>query len=492
MAKVYRIHPSIGIARIGNSPTLYFDGPDVPDPEYVPPSGVHRDANQRIGRQGVVFRIYEYEYSDRHLYELRPNGYSSIAPLGVRQITAADADIEWQVNLANLKSFSQTSSTMRAPEPNDPGNKLISGINQSLDVVGAVFGTQVQLGTLITTNDGNLRVLGGFGRSASPSGAPISGLFSAGWYDDVSDGPVRATIRMLNSGEAPAVEPAWAIVGVPAYAQPMVPIVSLYELAHEIAIDQFGLTPPMTVSFTRDIFPLLQRPVLMQWVDPDALSGHGPGRPGNFLDAAAFALLHNNDATVGSPARQAREAVFAKLKNPNGPGGGDMPRLNGLIVTKFQYDRLRRWSVGDFADDWNGVPVQAPFNQLVPIDQPAALDQASLFKGVGGAFAPGIESGGRFADPQTFESPFRIKRTLPPGYLTATLSIPWQEDYSACGWGWWPSGRPNMVTSDGANFSNWARFAAPDTMIDAWWKLGFIVKRPLIDGRVAYLETERV
>jgi hypothetical protein len=354
-----------------------------------------------------------------------------------------------------------------------------------------LFGVNVPLGTLETDDCGRLRVLGGFGNSQSPSGAPLLGLFSAGWFDDVADGPVRATIRLLDSGLTPAVVSSWVIAGVPAYAQPIVGIVSLYDLAYDLAVEHFGLVPLPQVSFTGDIYSLLKRPVLMQWVDPDARQGHGPGQGGDFLSPQEFALLQNNDPTPGSPARTAREAVFTRLKSPTG-GGGDMPRLNGLTVTAYQYERMRRWSLGDFLSDWTGVPVLCPFDQLAPLEQTMALDQASLGKGVGGAFSPGIEAGGHFGDFNTFESPFRIRQTLAPGYLTSTLSVPWQSDYSACGWGWWPSGRPNSVTSDSTTFENWARFTPPDTMLSAWWKLGFVVKRQLPNGNVAYLETERV
>jgi hypothetical protein len=294
-----------------------------------------------------------------------------------------------------------------------------------------------------------------------------------------------------HTGEMPPVESAWAVVGVAAFAQPIVGIVSLYDLAYDIAVQHFGLIPPPEVSFTRDIFPVLERPVLMQWVDADARRGHGPGAPGDFL-GVLFDLLRNNDPTLGSDARKARERVFARLKTPAGGGPGDMPRLNGLSLTKRQYELFRRWSIGDFLADWHGVPVCTPFDQLPPSEQPNALDQASLWKGVGGAFSPGIEVGSHFADYQTFQSPFRIKTTLPAGHLTSTLSVPWQEDYSACGWGWWPSGRPNYVTADGTTFNQWARFAAGESMPTSWWKLGFLAKRTLVGGRIAYLETERV
>src|SRR5207247_1833057 len=119
----------------------------------------------------------------------------------VREITADDADIQWHVHLANLKSF--TGQDQHAP--NDPGEHTIGGVNQSVDVTGTVLGVSVQLGTLKTDDKGRLIVVGGFGKSASPTNLPITGLFSPGWYDDVSDGPVRATITLKHTRTHPAV-----------------------------------------------------------------------------------------------------------------------------------------------------------------------------------------------------------------------------------------------------------------------------------------------
>ena len=123
----------------------------------------------------------------------------------VRQITAREADIQWHVHLANLKSFTRDPArSNRIPVVNDPGVKTVS-VGESLEVVGAVFGADVQLGTLQADETGVLRVLGGFGRSESPGhpGAEPIGLYSPDWFDDVADGPVRATIRLRDTGEMP-------------------------------------------------------------------------------------------------------------------------------------------------------------------------------------------------------------------------------------------------------------------------------------------------
>ena len=50
-----RIHPAIGIARIGNSPTEWFDGPDLPYPT-PRPLGFYKDDEGRLKRQAALFR----------------------------------------------------------------------------------------------------------------------------------------------------------------------------------------------------------------------------------------------------------------------------------------------------------------------------------------------------------------------------------------------------------------------------------------------------
>ena len=71
MTVTYRIHPAIGIARLGDSPDDYFVGPEAPG--VMPPliradgtgsaPGKYKDAAHRVKRQGARFRVYEYVYS---------------------------------------------------------------------------------------------------------------------------------------------------------------------------------------------------------------------------------------------------------------------------------------------------------------------------------------------------------------------------------------------------------------------------------------------
>ena len=403
MIKQYKIHPAIGIARVGNSTAFgeegYYIGPEVPDLHFLPGSNEnYRDANQNIRRQAARFRIYEYTYSDTNNKQ----------PQQVREITSVEADIEWHVHLSNRKSFTFDEGSV----VNDPGEITIPGINAFAQIDGEIFDENVQLGNLITDQDSRLLVLGGFGRSASPSGESLGGLFNSGWFDDVSDGRVRATVRFKATSDQPQVVSAWVIVGVPAYATPIINIVSGYDLVHWAATElpsSIRLTPPTDVYFSRDIYPVLKKAVFMQWVSSMARSVHSGGLGGDFLASAQFDLLKDNNPAAGSTERVARERVFRKLRNPIG-GGGNMPLLSGgLTVTPVQYEQFLRWSVGDFISDWNGDLQTVPFEQLPAELQPEALDRAALESMVGGSFAPGIEAGQIFGDAAIYERPFRIR-----------------------------------------------------------------------------------
>jgi hypothetical protein len=487
--KVYRIHPGMGVARIGNSRASdeegYFIGPEVPDIDFMPPGGKYRDAQNDIRRQGTRFRIYEYTYVvSGPPTPLLPHPDESQF---VREITADDGTIQWHVHLANRKSHNGAGK----PIHNDPSEQTVSGLNQTADVIGDIFGERVQLGTLKTDDKGRLIVLGGFGKSASPENLPITGLYSRGWYDDVSDGSVRATLNLKGTDTRQSVEPAWVLVGVPRFAEPVSAIVTMYDLAYDVATRLPApntLVPPTEVSFARDIYPVLFRAVMMRWVISTARMGHGSGAGGDFLESAQFDLLRSNDPTPGSPARLAREHVTSRLRPI-----GNMPDLaGGLQLTDTKLACFKQWAAGNFVADWAGPPVVQPFAALKPLQQTRSLDMTGLWTAVGGAFAPGIEASSVMAQPATYQQPFRINQTLPPGTLTEGLSIPWQADYRACGLSWWPSGRPDEVTGDGSSFYEWIpRTMTLDQLIQDWWKLGFLHKKEVAGANV-YVEEERL
>ena len=81
-----KIHPSIGIARIGNSPTEFFIGPEIPG-QKDPPLGGYKDSQGRIKRQAARFRVFAYDKDGKEIGE----------------ITTEEAHIQWIVHLANKR-----------------------------------------------------------------------------------------------------------------------------------------------------------------------------------------------------------------------------------------------------------------------------------------------------------------------------------------------------------------------------------------------------
>jgi hypothetical protein len=102
---VCKVHPAIGIARVGNSPEEMFIGPELPGIP-SPPEGGYKDAGDaramvppRIKRQGARFRIYGYDKAGTCLGEITSLGAKADATLSGMQ-----ADIVWSVDLANTKA----------------------------------------------------------------------------------------------------------------------------------------------------------------------------------------------------------------------------------------------------------------------------------------------------------------------------------------------------------------------------------------------------
>ena len=213
------IHPSIGIARVGNSPDESFYGPEVTDPE-PHPAGFYRDKDGALKRQSARFRIY---------------GLNS-AGVAVAELTAANAEITWTVHLANKKAawyefqmaqdipdaksaplqmLRNITVSDRASLKIDPGPRRISGPNvgggweHTFDS-GHFMGTRVYLGELCTDEAGRLVVLGGRGKSASRTGMrAVTFANNDGWYDDMSDGPVTATVTRRRRVAARSLPPGW-------------------------------------------------------------------------------------------------------------------------------------------------------------------------------------------------------------------------------------------------------------------------------------------
>ena len=442
-----KIHPAIGIARLGNSPTDFFIGPERPWDHPDPPGGF-KDAQCRVKRQAARFRVFAYHDDDT-----------------VQELTAADATITWTVHLANRKAITRNSGGTAAEKTIDPGPRSLGGTSQQalfdngqITLPGASAVT-VPLGEMRTDNDGRLLVLGGFGKSASPLGRSIGGLYSADWYDDIADGPVNATVTV--GGDTFEADGAWVVVGPPKFAPHIDNVVTMQDRLLDLAVSQGWIASPATTRYTEDVYPILQRAIDSQWVREDAQYHHVWTHPLYGADAVSDGM---------------RTAIFNRLKPT-----GNMPAVVGQL-TATQLMHMARWRDNAFVRDWSGVP--SPAAAITP----RGLDVAALEHCVGATFAPGIEAGGG-SGPQPIvvagnfvgaSDPGRLDHAaLVPGGVTEFMSLPWQSDFSACGGSWWPVPRPGTVLpQDGGGYLAWNRDVTSGAeMVEEWHTLGFVVKQ---------------
>jgi hypothetical protein len=488
------IHPAIGIARVGNSSTDYFLGPELPG-RYPDPDGGFKDAAGRVKRQAARFRIFG----------LDANGNV------VRELTAQDADITWTVRLANKKGawynfqfpFDIPEATGAPPSPGapagsplqtprrnsavrgddraqlfiDPGARNVRGTStnssggdsQYAFDTGSFLGNPVNLGELRTDDSGRLLVLGGFGKSAGLA-VLTSNTFANNdlWQDDTSDGPVDATVRL--GDQVIQATGAWVVVAPPNFAPGLESVVTMYDVMFEVATKIEPDRAPVRPSFTRQIYPLLARHVSNQWVNAGMAREFGWQSAGYFIAGSTLGQL--SDASDAN--RSTRDALFRRFRDPayTGSDYSALPPYYGdntnfppssprqwLAVLPIQYKWLTQWAAGDFDADWpsGGLLFPESLDDLPVSEQPDALDRAALDDCLGGAFHPGCEMTWPVRHSSMYDAPFRFRRrTSPepdwgpmmtsvialgdPGPLTASaagditrwMAVPWQTDTASC------------------------------------------------------------
>lgn len=479
-----KIFPSIGIARLGNSPN-FFIGPEIPG-NRTPPAGGYKDSHCRVKRQAARFRLFGYEGDTL-----------------VGEITAADATITWTAHLANKKGswrqfigLSQTSPGRNGltgaeignspPHEIDPGEKSVTGPNQAAGFnTGKFLGKTVRLGEMRTDAEGRLIIIGGYGNSGSvPPGVGGTDLHYANndkWHDDVSDGPISASVT-LNGTTVPieADDPAWVICAPPDFAPPVDSITTLYDALLQVAVDNnLSNLPaehvPAVPSFTNHICPILQRVFDMRRVNMGATAvGHDD------FDCSLAAAMSDTR----------RQEVFASLRDPNNPATtGHMPELFDdsanlkLTVTKTQYDIMQKWTgtAGTaWTEDWPGSPPIPP--TTIDPNKPEELTRAALEACAGGAFFPGIEAGWFLRDGEfSYTEAFRLNHTgKGAGDVTKQMAVPWQADFLKCHTLWWPSQRPDNVFPEGGGARRpWTDQIVGNhiDMVNHWHKLGFVVNQ---------------
>ncbi len=501
-----RIHPAIGIARIGNSPEDYFIGPEVPHPVPPPPGG-YKDAEGQLKRQAAQFRIYGYDAEGRVVAEL----------------TTDNSDIAWAVHVANKKAawydfvmaldIPEAAGT-HAPLRNswvasadrhkliiDPGRRTVSGKSRTSSPfdTGTFFDTRVYLGELRTDDAGRLLFLGGRGVSGSPFPGNTMTTFAnnSGWYDDISDGPVTAVVK-IRGREIP-VEPAWVVTGPPNYGPEIVTVQTMYDVVYD-ALAGLSIEPKPKPSFMDDILPLLKQFNDSQWVNKGFFVEFGWGAPNDFLRPEILAKL----SAPGETFQELRRRVFYMFRDPGsrevqpllwppiyGDAFGnfdDSPQAY-FAVTKTLYGYLKKWFEGDFVSDYD--PNRSAPARLADVAlqlQPGMLDRAALHFCMGGPFHPGCEMTWPMRQASMYGAPFRIKHVREkmvepaygrfltqalvtsddgplsqsgPGDISRWMAIPWQADTASCRSGYpttvypdpytptfWPARVPNQVLTE--------------------------------------------
>lgn len=496
MPTEYRIYPGIGIARLGNSPDDFFLAPEIPnvgpielDPQdAVVPVKRYKDANHKLRRQAARFRVYAVDIAQ--------DGGETFTEV----VEGEGIQIEWRVDLANEKAAAGwfTSETLpedahrlRNPDAHQaelvirPAFAPIVGANKTAraSVEGKFKGTPVYLGELRTDHKGRLLVLGGRGISASvPPGQPLGDRSQApghplndfannwGWYDDVADGPISATIRIDGQPDRVVAKHAWVIVAPPDFAPYTGGITTLYDVAAQAA----NLAPPARPSFQKDVLPIIAAASGLQRVSKLGIWSRV---------STDYATLSISGTPAADKLRKDTQSLLLGIQGS---------ALANYLLTANQKKVLEAWANGNFDSDYQPAPAQEALT-------PAGLDQASLSQGVGGGFFPGIEAGIRMTSPDMYSSPFRItdkpfiyagvQQTPRAGFITRTMACPWQSDFFECEMqsvtsAWWPSQRPiDVFVDNAAGRKEWSE-SIPDhqALVDKFWMLGLVEKPQVGDA----------
>ncbi|MBE9069737.1 LodA/GoxA family CTQ-dependent oxidase [Leptolyngbya cf. ectocarpi LEGE 11479] len=181
------------------------------------------------------------------------------------------------------------------------------------------------LGRIFTDSDGRLIALGGHGAVQNGKDPITTFRGAAGYYDDIADGYVIATLK-LSDNTYIDLEPAWLIIGSPKVAPELVNIITMDDILFDVAVrhQQFfpdlynpsggydntfqipststtslppelvpiadslnstlpiifrNFNPNFQPNYERDILPIIQRPQSYRWVAnvPSMIEFANPG-----------------------------------------------------------------------------------------------------------------------------------------------------------------------------------------------------------------------
>jgi hypothetical protein len=467
----YAIYPPIGLARLGNSATEFFIGPERPGSRgtEIQANGTEtevtafKDASFRVKPQAARFAVFEI-----------PDGGGLPRPAQFPQGTT----VKWTVQMVNKKDAINRPGSP-PPVPMKPvvnparQDRVIDSNKQSISwasaaavpLSGSYQQHKVPLGELRTDAAQRLLVIGAPGKSASPANAPIGGSFynNADWHDDVADGPVTVEVT-LPAGPSPAVAPAWVIVAPPDFAPGSEGVVTLYDVILQVALDAAWTTLPAKPFFVDHIRPMIERARNLRWVNNGAMWPLISG------DWAALA----DPSAAAKPLREENATLVRSVED----------QLHDFTLRAWQSDYLDKWVAGNF--DPGSAPNSGPA---------AIVTRAVLDGSVGQGFFPGIEAGIIVTDPQLYAQPFDFRfdhAKVSPGDITALMALPWQADFLKCSGSWWPAQRPDVAPQANGSRPPWLRPAMNHKRLVAdVMRLGVITPQKDAAGNEVFTEAGR-
>jgi hypothetical protein len=279
--------------------------------------------------------------------------------------------------------------------------------------------------------------------------------------------------------------------------------------------------------FWRDIWPILSRPNMYQYVmDFDPFAGgdpHDTADRGN-LDQKVMskAPYEGQDPQERARCAAARQFVYSVLRQPGQenlytlPSGSNdptyrlpgMPLLCGdnplsntvpskfLRLTETMLFLLKQWADGKFVDEKaEDIPLERAGGRTSGRD----LDRGVLANLLGGSFCPGGEATWIVRNPAIYSEPYRVKQSsgLVPGYLSQTDDfsvglepgdltkrggLPWQADFNEC------STQPVDITYEGWNAIDPTTVGDPTATVQQtlyWWP----AHRPMSVGGIPWSGT---
>lgn len=371
-----KIHPTIGVARLGNSPNefcivpdkiggipLEFEGGKITDKKIRK----FKDSKGLIKKQGQPFRIYDQageitinrkdvksiEWTV-HLANKKAEWYEFDELKGNLLFGEQNNYSSWHVPLRNSDVIQKRQSLfidygprritiLKGTNPIDANFKFdkksvpANYTEAQFPPASVKYGQPVDsLGGIITDAEGRLIVFGGFGRTGGDTS--LTG-FGGGdqWHDDISDGPVYCKVTYTDN-KVESID-AWCIVGSPDFAPEVVNISTLSDSIFDVYVrnstgfipelfDKGKFKPDYEANFQRDIKPVFDRMKGYQWV--------ANVQPMANLASLDFYEINKNT----SDANATRQKVFNYFRGIDPYTRAPIENPDPLTYTQKEFDQL--------------------------------------------------------------------------------------------------------------------------------------------------------